>query len=97
MSNTPAALQSRVITDPPEVLDTDIAIIGSGMGGGSLAYALRDCGAQVLIIEQGDFLPIERENWSFDAVHLKGRYKNSAAWYDTTTGKEFVPGNYHYV
>ncbi len=67
------------------------------MGGGSLSYALRDSGADVLIIEQGDFLPIERENWSFDAVHLQGRYKNSAAWYDAATGKEFVPGNYHYV
>jgi choline dehydrogenase-like flavoprotein len=97
MSTAVAALQSQIITDPPEVLDTDIAIIGSGMGGGSLAYALRDCGAEVLIIEQGDFLPVERENWSFEAVHTQGRYKNSAAWYDTVTGKEFVPGNYHYV
>ena len=30
------------------------------------------CGAEVLIIEQGDFLPVERENWSFDAVHTRG-------------------------
>lgn len=97
MSTAVAALQSQIVTDPPEVLDTDIAIIGSGMGGGSLAYALRDCGAEVLIIEQGDFLPIERENWSFEAVHTRGRYKNSAPWYDAVAGKEFVPGNYHYV
>jgi choline dehydrogenase-like flavoprotein len=97
MSPAVAALQTQVLSDPPDVIETDIAIIGSGMGGGSLAYALRDCGAQVLIVEQGDFLPVERENWSFDAVHTKGRYKNSAAWYDTVAGKEFVPGNYHYV
>jgi choline dehydrogenase-like flavoprotein len=97
MSTAVAALQSQVITDPPEVLVVDVAIIGSGMGGGSLAYALRDCGADVLIIEQGDFLPVERENWSFDAVHTRGRYKNSAAWHDTLAGKDFVPGNYHYV
>ena len=92
-----AAVQSHVITDPPEVLDTDVAIVGSGMGGGTLAYALRDSGARVLIIEQGDFLPVERENWSFDSVHTKGRYKNSAAWRDANTGSDFVPGNYHYV
>lgn len=92
-----SAIQSQVISDPPDIVETDIAIIGSGMGGGTLAYALRDKDAQVLIIEQGDFLPIERENWSFDAVHTEGRYKNSAAWRDETTGNDFVPGNYHYV
>jgi choline dehydrogenase-like flavoprotein len=97
MPASTAPARSQIITDPPDVLDTDVAIIGSGMGGGSLSYALRDSGADVLIIEQGDFLPVERENWSFDAVHLAGRYKNSAAWYDAATGKEFVPGNYHYV
>ncbi|MCV7287325.1 GMC family oxidoreductase [Mycolicibacterium wolinskyi] len=92
-----AAVRSQVVVDPPDILETDIAIIGSGMGGGTLAYALRDSGARVLIIEQGDFLPVERENWSFDAVHTRGRYKNSAAWHDATTGNDFVPGNYHYV
>ena len=97
MTTAVAELQSQLLTDTPDVVDTDIAIIGSGMGGGTLAYALRDCGADVLIIEQGDFLPVERENWSFEAVHTRGRYKNSAAWHDATTGKDFVPGNYHYV
>jgi flavin-dependent dehydrogenase len=72
MPASTAPAQSQIITDPPDVLDTDVAIIGSGMGGGSLSYALRDSGADVLIIEQGDFLPVERENWSFDAVHLQG-------------------------
>ncbi|CKI10535.1 GMC family oxidoreductase [Mycolicibacterium smegmatis] len=92
-----AALQSQIISDPPDVVETDVAIIGSGMGGGCLAYALRDKGIRVLIVEQGDFLPVERENWSFDAVHTEGRYKNSASWHDAATGKNFTPGNYHYV
>ncbi|WP_082981786.1 NAD(P)-binding protein [Mycolicibacterium mucogenicum] len=47
-------VRSHVITDPPEILDTDVAIVGSGMGGGSLAYALRESGLRVLIVEQGD-------------------------------------------
>ncbi|MEH3143749.1 MAG: GMC family oxidoreductase [Mycobacterium kyogaense] len=97
MTLSRAAVRSQIISDPPDVVETDIAIIGSGMGGGSLAYALRDKGVCVLIVEQGDFLPVERENWSFDAVHTEGRYKNSAVWHDATTGNDFVPGNYHYV
>jgi choline dehydrogenase-like flavoprotein len=97
MATSIEAVRSRVVVDPPDNLDTDIAIIGSGMGGGTLAFALKDAGPQVLLIEQGDFLPTERENWSFKAVHLDQRYKNSATWYDPASGRSFVPGNYHYV
>jgi choline dehydrogenase-like flavoprotein len=85
-----------VITDPPEQIDCDIAIIGSGMGGATLAYALRETGARVLVLEQGGFLPRELANWSPRQVHINGRYKNSATWYDQD-GNPFVPGNYHYV
>ena len=97
MAISAESIRSQVIVDPPDNLDTDIAIIGSGMGGGTLAYALRDCGARVLLIEKGDFLPVERENWSLESVHLNRRYKNSAPWHDPGTGKDFLPGNYHYV
>ena len=38
-------------------LHADVAILGTGMGGGTLAWALRDCGAKVLLIERGTFLP----------------------------------------
>jgi choline dehydrogenase-like flavoprotein len=78
-------------------IECDIAIVGAGVGGATLAWALRDSGARVLVIEKGDFLPRERENWSARAVHGEGRYKNSAAWVDGLTGESFVPGNYHYV
>ena len=37
----------------------DFIIIGTGMGGGTLAYALRNSGAKVLLLERGDFLPLE--------------------------------------
>ena len=43
-------------------MDQDIIIIGSGAGGGTLAYALKDSGARVLLLERGDFLPQEPEN-----------------------------------
>src|SRR5439155_16707588 len=78
-------------------IDCDIAIVGAGIGGATLAWALRHSGARVLVLEKGDFLPRERENWSARAVHCDGRYKNSPAWVDGLTGRSFVPGNYHYV
>ena len=90
-------VRSGVIADPHGDIDCDVAIIGSGMGGATVAYALRDTGAKVVVIEQGDFLARERENWSPSAVHVDGRYKNSAPWIDASTGDSFIPGNYHYV
>jgi choline dehydrogenase-like flavoprotein len=89
--NTPA-----VITEPGEQIECDIAIVGSGMGGATAAWALRESGARVLVLERGDFLPRERENWSARDVLQLGRYKNSDPWIDQT-GRSFVPGNYHYV
>jgi choline dehydrogenase-like flavoprotein len=80
-----------------DVLDCDIAIIGSGMGGGTLAYALRESGSTVLVIERGDFLPREDANWSPVEVFQKRRYKNAEKWFDGATGKPFVPGVHYYV
>lgn len=56
-------------------ITADIAIIGSGMGGGTLAYALRNQGARILIIERGGYLPREPENWSPSAVFADKRYR----------------------
>ncbi len=53
----------------------DLVIIGTGMGGGVLAYALKDSGMKILLIERGDFLPQEPENWSPEAVFDHKRYK----------------------
>jgi choline dehydrogenase-like flavoprotein len=86
----------EVITEPGRRLDCDVAIIGAGVGGGTMAWALRDSGARVLILEHGDFLPREWQNWSARAVHHDGRYRNSAAWVGPD-GVAAVPGNYHYV
>jgi choline dehydrogenase-like flavoprotein len=80
-----------------DVLDCDIAIIGSGMGGGTLAYALRDSGADVLVIERGDFLPREDANSSPVEVFQKRRYKNAENWFDGATGRPFAPGVHYYV
>jgi choline dehydrogenase-like flavoprotein len=91
-----APASPKVIVDPPGQIDCDIAIVGSGVGGATLAWALRDSGARILVIESGDFLPREWQNWSAREVHQMGRYLNSDPWIGPD-GKPFVPGNYHYV
>jgi choline dehydrogenase-like flavoprotein len=78
-------------------IDCDIAIIGSGMGGGTLAWALRRSGARVVLVERGDFLPREAANWSPEEVFEHARYKNAEAWEDAATGRRFTPGVHYYV
>ncbi len=75
----------------------DVIIVGSGMGGGTLSYALKDSGLRVLVVERGDFLPQEPENWDPRAVFVDGRYKNAEHWYDAANGNAFRPGTYYYV
>jgi choline dehydrogenase-like flavoprotein len=82
---------------PGEVVRTDIAIIGSGMGGGTMAYALKDSGAKVLLIERGHRLPAEPQNSDLDEVYLNGRYKNADTWYNGRSGAPFKPGVYYWV
>jgi len=80
-----------------ESLECDIAIIGSGMGGATLAHAIRGSGARVLVVERGDFLPREEANSSPVEVFQRRRYKNAEQWYDGSTGRAFGPGVHYYV
>ena len=74
----------------------DIVIIGTGAGGGTLAYGLRESGARVLLIERGDYLPQEEENWQPDAVFYESRYKIKETWEDAD-GQAYKPGVHYYV
>ena len=74
----------------------DIIIIGTGAGGGTLAYKLADSGKEILILERGDFIPREKENWSTEEVFIKGRYKAKENWIDKK-GKVFHPGIHYCV
>ena len=75
----------------------DLIIIGSGAGGGTLAYALRDSGMKVLLLERGDFLPQEPQNWQPEAVIAQKRYQAGDVWFDDDTGQPFRPGTYYFV
>jgi choline dehydrogenase-like flavoprotein len=95
MSNLSPSLPG-VLEPPTNDITYDIAIIGSGMGGATVAYALRQSGATVVVVERGDFLPYEYENWSAEAVFGQARYRNSDYWYDEQ-GTSFHPGVHYYV
>src|SRR5215212_5423778 len=74
----------------------DVVIVGSGMGGGTLTWALRDCGAKVLLLERGKFLASEPQNWSAAAVFGENRYKAKEEWRDAAGGW-FSPGVHYFV
>jgi choline dehydrogenase-like flavoprotein len=78
----------------PEVR-CDVVIIGSGAGGGTLAHALAGTGVSVLLLERGDWLPMERENADPVAVWQDLRYRADETWINGE-GREFRPFM-HYV
>jgi choline dehydrogenase-like flavoprotein len=68
----------------------DVVIIGSGAGGGTMARALAATGARILILERGDFVPEEDENWDPVAVWKQLRYRSAERWLDERD-REFQP------
>src|SRR3954465_14707978 len=62
--------------------DYDVIIIGTGAGGGTLAYRLAPSGKRILLLERGDFLRREPDNWDSRAVFVRNKYKTHETWYD---------------
>jgi choline dehydrogenase-like flavoprotein len=74
----------------------DIVIIGSGAGGGTIARELAGTGAKILIVERGDFVPQEDQNWSPAAVWKDLRYRTTETWLDED-GRPFRPYTHYCV
>jgi choline dehydrogenase-like flavoprotein len=74
----------------------DVIIIGTGAGGGTLAYYLAPSGKRILLLERGGYLPREKDNWNSHAVLVESKYKARERWYDKE-GSEFHPGIHYYV
>jgi choline dehydrogenase-like flavoprotein len=74
----------------------DIIIVGTGAGGGTLAHRLAPSGKRILLLERGDFLPRERENWDPAAVFVDARYQAKETWYGSD-GRAFSPGIHYWV
>jgi choline dehydrogenase-like flavoprotein len=93
----PPLREGALVIPDQGILSADVVIIGSGIGGGTLAWALKDTGLDVLLVERGQFLPREPENSQPDHVFIKKRYVTSTPWYDAKTGQPFQPGVYYWV
>ena len=74
----------------------DVVIIGSGAGGGTLARHLAPSGLKLLVLERGDWLPQEPQNWDATEVFQKNRYVSKDLWLDKH-GKGFQPGSHYFV
>jgi choline dehydrogenase-like flavoprotein len=74
----------------------DIIIIGTGAGGGTLARKLAPTGKKVLILERGNYVPREKDNWSTRAVNVEAKYNTREVWRDRN-GNELHPHTNYYV
>src|SRR5881394_540886 len=74
----------------------DVIIIGSGAGGGTLAHTLAGSGKSILLLERGDFLAREMDNWDPRPVFVDGKYISKDTWYDPQ-GKPFQPQVHYFV
>ena len=74
----------------------DVVIVGSGPGGGTMAWRLAQTGKRILLLERGDYLPRERENWDSQAVFNDARYQAPEVWHNQK-GESFHPGLHYFV
>ncbi|HEY7096632.1 MAG TPA: GMC family oxidoreductase [Terriglobales bacterium] len=74
----------------------DVIIIGTGAGGGTLAYHLAPSGKRILILERGDYVPREKDNWNPRVVNVDSHYNTREHWRDLD-GKELHPHTNYYV
>ncbi|KRW93101.1 FAD-dependent oxidoreductase [Paracoccus sp. MKU1] len=74
----------------------DMLIIGSGIGGATLAAALAPSGRRIVILERGRYLPDSPEARDAQAIFACGHYRPAEEWLDGE-GRPFNPGNYYYV
>jgi choline dehydrogenase-like flavoprotein len=74
----------------------DVIIIGSGAGGGTLFHALAPSGKRILLLERGEYVPREKDNWSTRAVNLEGKYNTRETWRDRD-GRPLRPHTNYFV
>ena len=74
----------------------DVIIIGTGAGGGTLAYHLAPSGKRILFLGRGDYVRREKDNWSSRAVNVDGKYNTKEVWQDKD-GKPLHPHTNYYV
>ena len=68
----------------------DIILIGTGIGGSTMATQLAKTGKSLLILERGGFIPKEKDNWDPQKVMVEGKYRPQEEWLDKND-KPFKP------
>jgi choline dehydrogenase-like flavoprotein len=74
----------------------DVIVIGSGAGGGTIVHRLAPSGKRVLLLERGDWLPREPQNWLAQNVFVENRYVSPDTWY-YSDGSPFQPEVHYWV
>lgn len=74
----------------------DVVIIGSGAGGATIAQRLASTGKSILILERGERLPVEPDNWDARQVFIKRKYRTTEMWRDHK-GRKFHPNTHYWV
>jgi choline dehydrogenase-like flavoprotein len=73
----------------------DVIIIGTGAGGGTLAYALASTGKNILILERGDYVRREKANWDSRSVNVEAKYQTKEEWRDKNDNPLHPHTNYY--
>jgi choline dehydrogenase-like flavoprotein len=74
----------------------DILIVGSGMGGATLAAALAPSGRRIVILERGERLADTPEARDAEAIFARGHFRPAETWL-SPEGERFNPGNFAWV
>jgi choline dehydrogenase-like flavoprotein len=74
----------------------DIVIVGSGIGGATLAAALAPTGKRIVLLERGERLVDCAEARDDRAIFARGHFRPDETWF-APDGSPFNPGNYYYV
>ena len=77
-------------------MTTDVIIIGSGMGGATMAAALAPTGRKIVILEKGEHLRPSNNDRDPEAIFGRGVFRPSETWLDGHD-RPFNPGNYYNV
>lgn len=95
MNTTPlAGGADRSESALPETVD--VAIIGSGIGGATMAAGLAAGGARIALIERGWHLGDHPAARDARAIFQQGVFRPDETWRDTR-GERFAAGNFYYV